>query len=118
VVVTAGGGPTDSAAKLVLDVAGGQTLLVDDKGVSQLQLTADTVAQQSMAETAVPEKPVSSIVENEPTAKKSSHAGRYALIGGLAVGAAVGAALGLRGSKSQSPTSTSIPAPIPTIPAH
>jgi len=118
VVVTAGGGPTDSAPKLVLDVAGGQTLVVDDKGVSQLQLTADTVAQQSMAETAVPEQPVSSIVENEPTAKKSSHAGRYALIGGLAVGAAVGAALGLRGSKSQSPTSTSIPAPIPTIPAH
>ncbi len=118
VVVTAGGGPTDSAPKLVLDVAGGQTLVVDDKGISQLQLTADTMEQQTMAETAVPEQPASTIVENEPTPKKSSHAGRYALIGGLAVGAVVGAALGLRGSKSQSPTSTSIPAPIPTIPAH
>lgn len=119
VVVTAGGsGPTDSAPKLVLDVAGGQTLVVDDKGISQLQLTADATEQQTMAETAVPEQPASTVVENEPTPKKSSHAGRYALIGGLAVGAAVGAALGLRGSKSQSPTSTSIPAPIPTIPAH
>jgi hypothetical protein len=118
VVVTAGGGPTDSAPKLVLDVAGGQTLVVDDKGISQLQLTADTVEQQTMAETAVPEHPASPMAENEPTPKKSSHAGRYALIGGLAVGAVVGAALGLRGSKSQSPTSTSIPAPIPTIPAH
>ena len=118
VVVTAGGGPTDSAPRLVLDVAGGQDLVVDDKGISQLQLTADTMEQQTMAETAVPERPASPIAENEPTPKKSSHAGRYALIGGLAVGAALGAALGLRGSKSQSPTSTSIPAPIPTIPAH
>jgi hypothetical protein len=118
VVVTALGGPTDAAPKPVLDVAGGQTLIVDDQGISQLQLTGDTVEQQSMAETAVPEQTASTVVENEPTPKKSSHAGRYALIGGLAVGAAVGAVLGLRGSKSQSPTSTSIPAPIPTIPAH
>lgn len=118
VVVTAGGGPTDSASRLVLDVAAGENLVVDGKGVSHLQLTPDTMEQQSMAETTVPERPASTIVENEPTPRKSSHAGRYTLIGGLAVGAVVGAALGLRGAKSQSAPPTSTPTIPPTIPAH
>jgi ferric-dicitrate binding protein FerR (iron transport regulator) len=118
VVVTAGGGPTDSAARLVLDVAAGQDVVVDGKGISHLELTADNTAQQTMAETTVPEPPASPITENEPTPKKSSHAGRNTLIAGLAVGAVVGAALGLRGAKSQSTTSTATPIPPPTIPAH
>jgi ferric-dicitrate binding protein FerR (iron transport regulator) len=118
VVVTAGGGPTDSAARLVLDVAAGQDVVVDGKGISHLELTADNTAQQTMAETTVPEQPASTITEHEPTPKKSSHAGRNTLIAGLAVGAVVGAALGLRGAKSQSTTSTSTPIPTPTIPAH
>jgi FecR protein len=118
VVVTAGGGPTDSASRLVLDVAAGQNVVVDGKGISHLQLTPDSMEQQTMAETTVPERPASPIAENEPMPRKSSHAGRYTLIGGLAVGAVVGAALGLRGSKSQSPTSTSTPTIPPTIPAH
>jgi hypothetical protein len=118
VVVTAGGGPTDSASSLVLDVAGGQNLVVDGKGVSQLQLTPDAMEQQTMAETTVPERPASTITENEPTPRKSSHAGRYTLIGGLAVGAVVGAALGLRGAKSQAATPASTPTIPTTIPAH
>jgi hypothetical protein len=118
VVVTAGGGPTDLASRLVLDVAAGQNLVVDGKGVSQLQLTPDSMERQTMAETTVPERPASIITESEPPPKKSSHAGRYALIGGLAVGAVVGAALGLRGAKSQAATPTSTPTIPPTIPAH
>jgi ferric-dicitrate binding protein FerR (iron transport regulator) len=118
VVVTAAGGPTDSASRVVLDVAAGEDLMVDSQGVSHLQLTADNLAQQTMAETTVPERPAPTIRENEPTPKKSSHVGRNSLIAGLAVGAAVGAALGLRGAKSQSTASTPTPIPVPTIPAH
>jgi ferric-dicitrate binding protein FerR (iron transport regulator) len=118
VVVTSGGGPTEAASRLVLDVAAGQDLVVDGQGTSHLQLTADDLAQQTMAETTVPEQPAPAIRENEPTPKKSSHAGRNTLIAGLAVGAVVGAALGLRGAKSQSTPTTSTPIPVPTIPAH
>jgi ferric-dicitrate binding protein FerR (iron transport regulator) len=118
VVVTGGGGPTDSAARLVLDVAAGQNVVVDGKGISHLQLTPDTMEQQTMAETTVPERPASTVVENEPTPRKSSHAGRNTLIGGLVAGAVVGAALGLRGAKSQSATPASTPTIPTTIPAH
>jgi len=118
VVVTAGGGPTDSVPRLVLDVAAGQNVVVDRKGVSHLQLTPDNAEQQTMAETTVPEQPASTISENVPPRRKSSHAWRNTVIGGLAVGAVVGAALGFLRSRSQSTTSTSTPLPPPTIPAH
>jgi hypothetical protein len=115
VVVTSGNGSTDLASRLVLDVAAGQSVVVDDQGMSHLQLTADAMAQESMAETIVSEASTPSIADDEPVPRKSSHAARNTLIGGLAVGAVVGAVVGLRGSKSQSASSPSAPA---TIPPH
>jgi hypothetical protein len=118
VVVTAGDPSIDSASRLVLDVAAGQNLVVDGKGISHLQLTPDNLEQQTMAATTVPEQTASSFVENEPKPRKSSHAGRNTVIAGLAVGAVVGAVLGLRGAKSQTASSTATPIPPPTIPAR
>jgi hypothetical protein len=117
VLVTSEREAADSASRLVLDVAAGQSVVVDDKGMSHLQLTPDAMAQESIAETIVPEAPMQSIADDEPTARKSSHTARNTLIGGLAVGAIVGAVVGLRGSKSQSPT-TSTPTIPATIPPH
>jgi len=116
VVVVAGREPTDSAARLVLDVAAGQNVVVDGKGISHLQLTPDDMEQQTIVQTTAPEEPETAIAENEPTPRKSSHVARNTLIGGLAVGAIVGAVFGLRGSKSQATTSS--PSPPTTIPAH
>ena len=116
VVVVAGREPTDSASRLVLDVAAGQNVVVDGKGISHLQLTPDDMEQQTIVQTTAPEEPETAIAENEPTPRKSSHVARNTLIGGLAVGAIVGAVFGLRGSKSQATTSS--PSPPTTIPAH
>ena len=120
VVVTARGGPADLASRLMLDVVAGQNVIVDDRGISHLQLTPNDLEQLTMAETTVPEESARTFAEDEPTPRKSSHAARNTLIGGLAAGAVVGAILGLLGSKSQSTSTPTTPSPIPpvTIPAH
>lgn len=120
VVVTSNTASTDLNRKLLLDVDAGQTVMIDDKGVSNLQLTADGMEQQTIAETTVPEivaaAPAKEALTGEPVTMKSSHTLRNVLLGGLAAGAVIGAVVGLRGSKSQStPSSSSTP---PTIPAH
>jgi hypothetical protein len=116
VVVTSGSASTDLGRKLVLDVDAGQDVLIDEKGISYLQLTPNGMEEQTIAETTVPEEVTQPVAADEPIARKSSHMLRNATIGGLAAGAIIGAVIGLRGSKSQSATSTpSIP---PTIPAH
>jgi len=113
VVVSSANGSSGLGSKLLLDVNARQDVLLDDSGVSYLRLTPESVEQQTIAETIAPQTVPQAIVERQPITK-SSHMLRNAAIGGLAAGAALGAVFGLRGSKSQS-TSSSTP---PTIPAH
>jgi hypothetical protein len=117
VVVAAGRGPTDAGSRLVVDVAAGQNVVIDPRGISHLQITPDEMQQQTIAETTVPEEYVPVVAEKEPTAKKPSHTARNTLLVGLAAGAIAGAVLGLRGSKSQQPAASSPTIP-PTIPPH
>jgi ferric-dicitrate binding protein FerR (iron transport regulator) len=116
-LVTASNASNDLDRKLVLDVAAGQNVLMDDKGIRYLQLTPSGVEGQTIAETTVPEPTAEPVAATaEPAAKKPSHTLRNVTIGALAAGAGIGAALGLRGSKSQPSSST--PSTPPTIPAH
>jgi hypothetical protein len=113
---------TDLSGPLVLDVSAGQDVLIDDGGIRTLQLTPNSIEQQSMAETIVPETGVSEtsgrLAESQPppVVNKPSHTLRNILIGGLAAGAIVGAIVGLRGG-SKSTTSSGTPS-VPTIPAQ
>jgi len=116
VLLVASSALTDLDRKLVLDVAAGQNVLMDDKGIRYLQLTPKSLEEQTIAETTVPELTAPPVAAAEPIARKSSHTLRNVTIGALAAGAGIGAAIGLRGSKSQaSNPAASVP---PTIPAH
>ncbi|HXZ33723.1 MAG TPA: FecR domain-containing protein [Terriglobales bacterium] len=117
VVVTSSGTSSPGAsAKVMLDVVAGETVAINQDGVSRLQLTPEGLEQQTMAATIVPEVPVPMTPAKQAIAKKTSHATRNILIGGLAAGAVMGAVVGLRGSRSQATAST--PSVPPTIPAH
>jgi hypothetical protein len=106
----------DSTAKLMLDVAAGQDVLINARGIGELQMANEALEQQTMAATVVPQQSTPTVAQAVATPAKSSHATRNILIGGLAAGAVIGAVVGLRGSKSQQ-SATSIPS-VPTIPAH
>jgi len=109
---------TDLDRKLVLDVAAGQNVLMDDKGIRYLQLTPKSLEEQTIAETTVPELTAPPVAAAEPIARKSSHTLRNVTIGALAAGAGIGAAIGLRGSKSPASNSNPTASVPPTIPAH
>ena len=105
--------PLHGPSTAPVDVAAGQTVVVNPGMVSRLELTAEDQEQDSMWQTSFP---TDSLVETQHPS--SSHKRLYIILG--AAGAAVGGiALAMRGSsKGSTPTSTSIPASVPTIPAQ
>lgn len=117
VIVSSASTLPDSAAKLMLDVAAGENVLINADGITRLQLSDGGLEQQTMAETVVPEAaPAPALSQGLVSPARSSHLTRNILIGGLAAGAIIGVVVGLHGSKSQPTTSTAtVP---PTIPPH
>ena len=105
--------PLHGTSTAPVDVAAGQTVLINPGIVSRLELTAEDQEQDSIWQTSFPTDALAE--SNHPT---SSHKKLYIILG--AAGAAVGGiALAMRGSsKSSTPTSTTIPASVPTIPAQ
>jgi hypothetical protein len=105
--------PLHGASNAPVDVAAGQTVVVNPGMVSRLELTAEDQEQDSMWQTSFP---TDSLAENNhPSA---SHKKLYIILG--AAGAAVGGiAMAMHGSsKASTPTSTTIPSTVPTIPAQ
>jgi hypothetical protein len=107
--------PLHGPSTAPVDVAAGQTVMVNPGMVSRLALTAEDQEQDSIWQTSFPGD---SLVE-KPQLPRSSHKKLYIILG--AAGAAVGGlALGMRGSSSNSSPapSATVPASAPTIPAH
>lgn len=106
-------GPLHGLSTTPVDVAAGQTVVVSPGLVSRLELTAEDQEQDSLWETSFP---ADSLAEN--THPAASHKKLYIILGaaGAAVGGIVLAAHG--SSKSSTPSSTTIPSSVPTIPAH
>jgi hypothetical protein len=106
--------PLHGPSTAPVDVAAGQTVVVNPGMVSRLELTAEDQEQDSIWETSFP---TDSLVSNpRPPA---NHKKLYILLG--AAGAAVGGiALAMHGSSSKgsTPSSTTIPSSVPTIPAQ
>lgn len=105
--------PLHGVSTAPVDVAAGQTVVVNPGMVSRLQLTAEDQEQDSLWNTAFP---TDSLTEsNRPAA---NHKKLYIILG--AAGAAVGGlALALRGSsKTSTPAPASAPTSVPTIPAQ
>jgi FecR protein len=113
VVVMVGRGVAHSPASFALDVAAGENVWVDGRGISRLQLTPDEVEQETIAETVIPDEVVSPIAANSSTKTKHSHLRRNVLLGVIAGGAIVGALAARAGSSSSPPTNTPS---TPTIP--
>ena len=105
--------PLHGLSTAPVDVAAGQTVVVSPGMVSRLELTAEDQEQDSIWQTSFPSD---SLAENTHTA--ASHKKLYIILG--AAGAAVGGiVLATRGSsKSSTPSSTTIPSSVPTIPAQ
>jgi hypothetical protein len=106
--------PLHGPSTAAVDVAAGQTVVVNPGMVSRLELTSEDQEQDSMWQTSFP---TDSLVAN-PQPPKRSHKKLYIILG--AAGAAVGGiAVGMRGSsKTTAPAATTIPSSVPTIPAH
>jgi ferric-dicitrate binding protein FerR (iron transport regulator) len=106
--------PLHGPSTAPVDVAAGQTVVVNPGMVSRLELTAEDQEQDSMWQTSFP---TDSLTESNRPAP--SHKKLYIILG--AAGAAVGGiALAARGSssKSSTPTAASAPPSVPTIPAQ
>ena len=106
--------PLHGPSTAPVDVAAGQTVVVNPGMVSRLELTAEDQEQDSMWQTSFPNDSLTQ--SNRPA---PSHKKLYIILG--AAGAAVGGiALAMRGgsSKSSAPTSPTIPSSVPTIPAQ
>src|SRR5579864_2192249 len=105
--------PLHGTSTAPVDVAAGQTVVINPGIVSRLELTAEDQEQDSIWQTSFPTDTLA-----ESTHPTSSHKKLYIILG--AAGAAVGGiALAMHGSsKSSTPTSTTIPASVPTIPAQ
>lgn len=105
--------PLHGPSTAPVDVAAGQTVVVNPGMVSRLELTAEDQEQESIWQTSFPSD---SLTQNNRPAP--SHKKLYIILG--AAGAAVGGiALAMRGSsKSSAPSSATIPSSVPTIPAQ
>jgi ferric-dicitrate binding protein FerR (iron transport regulator) len=105
--------PLHGPSTAPVDVAAGQTVVVNPGMVSRLELTAEDQEQDSIWQTSFPTDSLTQ--SNRPA---PSHKKLYIILG--AAGAAVGGiALAMRGSsKSSTPASTTIPTSVPTIPAQ
>lgn len=106
--------PLHGASTAPVDVAAGQTVVVNPGMVSRLELTAEDQEQDSMWQTSFPTDSLTQ--SNRPS---PSHKKLYIILG--AAGAAVGGiALAARGSssKSSAPSSATVPPSVPTIPAQ
>ena len=106
--------PLHGPSTAPVDVAAGQTVVVDPGMVSRLELTAEDQEQDSMWQTSFPTDSLAQ--SNRPA---PSHKKLYIILG--AAGAAVGGiALAARGSssKSSTPSSATVPPSVPTIPAQ
>ncbi|HEV2116386.1 MAG TPA: FecR family protein [Terriglobales bacterium] len=106
--------PLHGPSTAPVDVAAGQTVVVNPGMVSRLELTAEDQEQDSMWQTSFPSDSLTQ--SNRPA---PSHKKLYIILG--AAGAAVGGiALAMRGgsSKSSAPASPTIPSSVPTIPAQ
>jgi hypothetical protein len=105
--------PLHGPSTAPVDVAAGQTVVVNPGMVSRLELTAEDQEQESMWQTSFPSDSLTQ--GNRPA---PSHKKLYIILG--AAGAAVGSiALAMRGSsKSSTPASSTIPSSVPTIPAQ
>jgi hypothetical protein len=106
--------PLHGPSTAPVDVAAGQTVVVNPGMVSRLELTAEDQEQDSMWQTSFPSDSLTQ--SNRPA---PSHKKLYIILG--AAGAAVGGiALAARGSssKSSTPTSATVPPSVPTIPAQ
>ena len=105
--------PLHGLSTAPVDVAAGQTVVVNPGMVSRLELTAEDQEQDSIWQTSFP---TDSLAEN--THPAGSHKKLYIILG--AAGAAVGGiVLATHGSsKSSTPSSATIPSSVPTIPAQ
>jgi hypothetical protein len=106
--------PLHGLSTAPVDVAAGQTVVVNPGMVSRLELTAEDQEQDSIWETSFPTE---SLAEN--THPAGSHKKLYIILG--AAGAAVGGiVLATHGSSSKgsTPSSATIPSSVPTIPAQ
>jgi hypothetical protein len=106
--------PLHGPSTAPVDVAAGQTVVVNPGMVSRLELTAEDQEQDSIWQTSFP---TDSLTQNNRPAP--SHKKLYIILG--AAGAAVGGiALAARGSssKSSTPSTPSVPPSVPTIPAQ
>lgn len=106
--------PLHGPSTAPVDVAAGQTVVVNPGMVSRLELTAEDQEQDSMWQTSFPTDSLTQ--SNRPA---PSHKKLYIILG--AAGAAVGGiALAARGSssKSSTPSAASAPPSVPTIPAQ
>ncbi len=106
--------PLHGPSTAPVDVAAGQTVVVNPGMVSRLELTAEDQEQDSMWQTSFPTDSLTQ--SNRPA---PSHRKLYIILG--AAGAAVGGiALAARGSssKSSTPSTPSAPPSVPTIPAQ
>ncbi|HKT70442.1 MAG TPA: FecR family protein, partial [Terriglobales bacterium] len=106
--------PLHGPSTAPVDVAAGQTVVVNPGMVSRLELTAEDQEQDSIWQTSFPTDSLTQ--SNRPA---PSHKKLYIILG--AAGAAVGGiALAARGSssKSSTPSTTTVPPSVPTIPAQ
>lgn len=106
--------PLHGPSTAPVDVAAGQTVVVNPGMVSRLELTAEDQEQDSMWQTSFPTDSLTQ--SNRPA---PSHKKLYIILG--AAGAAVGGiALAARGSssKSSTPSTPTAPPSVPTIPAQ
>jgi hypothetical protein len=106
--------PLHGTSTAPVDVAAGQTVVVNPGMVSRLELTAEDQEQDSVWQTSFPTDSLTQ--SNRPA---PSHKKLYIILG--AAGAAVGGiALAARGSssKSSTPSAAAAPPSVPTIPAQ
>lgn len=103
--------PLHGSSTAPVDVAAGQTVVVNPGMVSRLELTAEDQEQDSLWQTSFPTDSLSQ--SNRPS---PSHKKLYIILG-AAGGAVAGIAMAMHGSsKSSTPTSPTIPSSVPTIP--
>jgi ferric-dicitrate binding protein FerR (iron transport regulator) len=116
VVVSAGRDIDSSASRLVLDVAAGETVVVEGKDVSHLQLTADEVERATIIQTAIEEELAAGTAREMPSERRHSHLARNLLIGVGVTAGAIGAGMAASGGGSKS--APAAPVSIPSIPGH
>jgi len=107
--------PLHGPSTAPVDVAAGQTVVVNPGMVSRLELTAEDQEQESIWQTSFPTDSLTQ--SNRPA---PSHKKLYIILGaaGAAVGGIALAARGGSSSKSSTPSTPTVPPSVPTIPAQ